>query len=101
MVAAFGACDAGSVMKLVRSLSFHVSAIVLGTLWFALLVTAWATGLGLLITLLGLPVIWFTLAMARELAAFEASFVRAMLGADVAAPPRLDGWQLLRRVGDV
>ena len=66
-----------------RSL-FHLSAIVLGPLWFALLVTGWATGLGLLITLLGLPV---DLADARRWPAswppFEAGLARELLGADV------------------
>src|SRR4051794_8551492 len=98
MAAARAACEAEAAMKLLRSLTFHLSAIVLGSLWFALLVTAWATGLGLLITLLGLPVIWFTLAMSRELAAFEALLARELIGADVAPPPRLDGWRLRRRV---
>src|SRR4051812_6431368 len=100
MAAAGAACDAGAVMRLLRSLTFHTSAIVLGSLWFCLLLAAWATGAGLLVTLLGLPVIWLTLATARELAAFEAVLARSLIGADVAAPPRLDGWQLRRRVAD-
>src|SRR5215212_885425 len=53
-------------VQAVRTFLFHVSALVLGPLWFSLLVTGWATGFGLLITLLGLPVIWLTLVAARE-----------------------------------
>ena len=40
-----------------RSLAFLASAIPLGTAWFVMLVTGWSLGLGLLITLLGIPVI--------------------------------------------
>jgi hypothetical protein len=87
-------------VQTVRTTIFHVSALVLGPLWFALLVTGWATGLGLLITLLGLPVIWLTLVMARELTAFEAGLARAALGADVGVTPRLPGWRLRQRLAD-
>ena len=86
--------------KVLRPLGFHVSALVLGTLWFCVLVTAWATGIGLLITLLGLPVIWLTLVLAREMAEVEVQLARRLLDADVAAPPRLAGWRLWERLGD-
>src|SRR3954452_11409430 len=75
------------VKKVLRPLGFHASALVLGTLWFCVLVTAWATGIGLLITLLGLPVIWLTLVLAREMAEVEVHLARGLLDADVAAPP--------------
>ena len=57
------------------------SAIVLGTVWFSVLVTLWSTGLGLAVTLLGLPVIWFTLVAAGWMAAVEAELARRWLGA--------------------
>jgi len=87
-------------MKVLRPFVFHVSALVLGTVWFSVLVTLWSLGLGLLVTLLGLPVIWLTLVAARECAAVEASLARSLLDADVEAPPRQPGWQLLDRLRD-
>ncbi len=42
-----------AVIQRLRPLLHAASAIVLGTLWFSLLVTLWATGLGLAVTLLG------------------------------------------------
>ena len=97
-----GARRRGTVpsVQTLRTTAFHLLAIVLGPLWFALLVTGWATGLGLLITLLGLPVVWATLLMARELTAVEARLARDLLGADVAAPPRRRGFALRARLAD-
>jgi signal transduction histidine kinase len=83
-----------------RTLAFHLSALVLGPVWFAVLVVGWATGLGLVVTLLGLPVIWLTLVVARELIAFEIRLARDLLGAEVAAPPRRQGWALRERAAD-
>jgi signal transduction histidine kinase len=83
-----------------RTTAFHLSALVLGPLWFAVLVTGWATGGGLLVTLLGLPVVWLTLAAAREMTAFEVRLARELLGADVAAPRRFHGWDLRARAAD-
>ncbi|MGD9571468.1 MAG: sensor domain-containing protein, partial [Thermoleophilia bacterium] len=40
-----------------RHLILVASAIPLGTAWFVYLVTGWSVGLGLLITLLGLPIL--------------------------------------------
>ena len=87
-------------MNLVRTTAFHVSALILGPLWFTVLVTGWATGLGLLVTLLGLPVIVLTLMAAREGIAAEVLLARRLLAADVAAPARLPGWSLRGRLAD-
>jgi signal transduction histidine kinase len=87
-------------MQAVRTTLFHLSALVLGPLWFSLLILGWATGLGLLITLLGLPVLWLTLVAAREMTAAEARLAREAIGARVVVPPRHQGWALRERALD-
>ena len=43
--------------RVLRPLGFLASGIPLGPAWFVLLVTGWSSGLGLAITLLGIPVL--------------------------------------------
>jgi signal transduction histidine kinase len=76
------------------------SAIVLGTVWFSALVTLWATGLGLLVTLLGLPVIWATLVASGWMARVEVALARRWLGADARPPAQHRGWALVPRLKD-
>ena len=52
-------------MTVLRSFAYSVAGLLLGTVWFTVLVTGWASGAGLLITLLGLPVVWLTLVAAQ------------------------------------
>src|SRR4051812_31822125 len=84
-------------MTVLRFLAYNLTGLVLGPLWFTVLVTGWATGVGLAITLLGLPVVWLTLVAARAMAAAEAGLTRGLLGAEAAAPPRVTGWRLVQR----
>ena len=74
--------------------------LVVGTLWFTVFTTLVATGAGLLITLVGLPILTATFYLARAAAHAERARVRAFLGADIAAPaykpPKSDGiWHRL------
>src|SRR4029077_19498759 len=75
-----------------------------GIVTFSVLVTGLATGAGLLITLLGIPIIWLTFVLARGLADLERMRARTLLDADV---PRLylpdaQGWwkRLISRTED-
>src|SRR5262249_28158671 len=54
-----------------RAAAYFLLGLPLGILEFVLLVTGLSLGLGLLITLLGIPVLLATLLLARTLASFE------------------------------
>jgi signal transduction histidine kinase len=75
-----------------------------GIVTFVVLVTGLATGAGLLITLLGIPIIWLTFLLARGLADLERMRARALLDADVARLylPDAQGWwkRLISRTED-
>src|SRR3982750_2705330 len=60
--------------------------LAVGTLWFTVFTTLVATGAGLLITLVGLPILTATFYLARVAAHAERARVRAFLGAHIAAP---------------
>ena len=67
----------------------------LGTFWFVWFVTVFSTGLGLAVTLLGLPVLVGGLWSIRWAADLERTLVRTLLGADVHATyrkPEREGW---------
>src|ERR1700675_37747 len=55
-----------------------------GIVMFVVLVTGLATGAGLLITWLGIQIIWLTFVLARGLADMERMRARVLLDADVA-----------------
>ncbi len=93
-------CEPEGVTQRLPALLHAASAIVLGTVWFTVLVTLWSTGLGLAVTLLGLPVIWFTLIAAQWMATLEAELARSLLGARAHAPARHSGWGLWARLKD-
>jgi signal transduction histidine kinase len=57
-----------------------------GVLWFTVFTTLLATGVGLLITLVGLPILTGTFYLARAAAYAERVRVRALLGADIPQP---------------
>ncbi len=87
-------------MQQSRAFAHAVSGLVLGAVWFSVLVTLWATGAGMAITLLGLPIIWATLVSVRWMAGVEAWLAHALLGAQARPPARRPGWQLLARLRD-
>jgi hypothetical protein len=67
------------------NLAWLLLAFPLGTAYFILLVTGFSLGLGLMVTLLGIPVLLATLLAVRACAAFERSLMNALLG--TAIPP--------------
>ncbi len=71
-----------------RALAFLVAGIPLGIAWFVLLVTGWSLGLGLLITLLGIPVLLVLGVAVRGAAALERMLADALLGTRLAGGAR-------------
>jgi len=69
-------------------LGYLLSSLPLALAGFVLVVTGLSLGLGLLITLLGVPVLVVTLLGTRHLAAFERERARALLGARLPRPRR-------------
>ena len=81
-----------------RDTAYILSGFVLATIWWSLLITLLATGLGMLITLVGLPILAATLYIWIWIADTERLRARLLLGIEVARPYRTltaDGW--LRR----
>ena len=74
--------------RTLRHLGLLVSAIPLGTAWFVLLVTGWSLGLGLLITLLGVPVLLGLAFAVRECARLERGLLDVVAGTRLAGPRR-------------
>jgi signal transduction histidine kinase len=60
----------------------------LGIAWFTVVVTGLSLGAGLLITLVGIPVLTLTLLAGRMISAVERARAAALLGAPVASPLR-------------
>ena len=82
-----------------RDTAYIVSGFVLATLWWSLLVTLLALGLGLLITLVGLPILAVTLVLWVAIADTERWRARGLLGIVVERPYRpLSGDGLLRQL---
>jgi signal transduction histidine kinase len=61
-----------------------------GIVTFTLVVTGFATGLGMLITLLGIPIIFATMYVSRWMGSVERARAKALLHVDVPAPYRAD-----------
>jgi signal transduction histidine kinase len=79
----------------------------LGIAWFSILVTGLSVSSGLLITLIGIPLLLLTVAFGRVIGAVERAKARALLGADLPAFPKQrrragEGWWkwAFRRMGD-
>jgi Putative sensor len=68
-------------------LLYHLLGLPLGVAYFVWLVTGLSTGLGLLITLIGIPLLTLVLASVRPLAAFERGLANELLGADIPGAP--------------
>jgi hypothetical protein len=82
-----------------RALTHHLLGLPLGTAYFTWLITGLSTGLGLAITLVGIPLLTLVLASVRPLMAAERALAGALLDvrlAPVALAPQGDG--LLRRL---
>jgi Putative sensor len=78
-----------------RALTHHLLGLPLGAAYFSWLVTGLALGLGLAVTLIGIPILTVVLASVRPLLAGERALANHLLDADVPAAPLApsgDGW---------
>jgi Putative sensor len=76
-------------------LTHHLLGLPLGTAYFIWLVTGFSLGLGLAITIVGLPILTLVLAATRPLLAFERVLANTLLGTSlppVAVAPQGEGW---------
>lgn len=69
-----------------REIGYTVTSLPVAALGFTFAVTMFSLGLGLFVTVLGLPVLAAALAGARGLGAVERGRARGLLGLDVAGP---------------
>jgi hypothetical protein len=79
------------------AVTHHLLGLPLGIVYFTWLVTGLATGVGLAITIVGIPLLTAVLASVRPLLAFESELSNALLGtriprSSLAPAPRADGW---------
>ena len=77
------------------SLTHNLLGLPLGTAYFIWLVTGLATGIGLTITIVGIPLLTLVLAGVRPLLVAERGLAMALLGSSlppVAVAPRAEGW---------
>ena len=70
-----------------RGLSHNLLGLPLGVAYFSWLVTALATGLGLVVTLIGIPLLTLVLATIRPLLGLERGLANSLLDARIAAAP--------------
>jgi signal transduction histidine kinase len=70
-----------------RETAWALLALWIGVFWFCVLVTLLATGLGLAITIVGLPILALTLVVATWGARVERSLARGLLRVHVDEPP--------------
>ena len=75
------------------AVTHNLLGLALGTAYFTWLVTGLATGLGLAITLLGIPILTLVFATVRPLLAFERALANSMLRADIPASSLAPGGQ--------
>jgi signal transduction histidine kinase len=92
-------------MLTLKRATYLISSLALGILWFTVLVTLLSTGLGLLITLVGLPILAFTLWVTRGMAQAERALAASLLGTRVPGQyrrPARPGWwrSFVTRLGD-
>jgi hypothetical protein len=79
------------------AVTHHLLGLPLGIAYFTWLVTGLATGLGLAITIVGIPILTLVLASVRPLLVLESELSNALLGSRIprsslAPAPRADGW---------
>ena len=70
-----------------RALTHHLLGLPLGIAYFSWLVTSLATGLGLVVTLIGIPVLTLVLATIRPLLGVERGLANSLLDAHIAPAP--------------
>jgi signal transduction histidine kinase len=70
-----------------RETAWALLALWIGVFWFCVLVTLLATGIGLAITIVGLPILALTLVLATWGARLERSLARGLLRVHVDEPP--------------
>jgi hypothetical protein len=78
-----------------RALTHHLLGLPLGVVYFSWFVTGLALGLGLAVTLIGIPILTVVLATVRPLLAGERLLANSLLDADIPAAalaPGGDGW---------
>ncbi|MCU0307911.1 MAG: sensor domain-containing protein [Thermoleophilia bacterium] len=84
-----------------RRTLYAVAALATGVVWFTVLVTVLSTGAGLLVTLVGLPILWLGMVLARDvMAPLERRWAGWALGTRIPAPPprRVAGGLLARMI---
>jgi hypothetical protein len=77
------------------ALTHHLLGLPLGVIYFTWLVTGIATGLGLAITVIGIPVLTLVFATVRPLLAGERAMANALLGTSIESAPLApdgEGW---------
>jgi Putative sensor len=67
------------------TLTHHLLGLPLGIVYFTWLVTGLATGLGLAVTIIGIPILTLVLATVRPLQEGERAMANALLGSDIPA----------------
>ena len=72
-------------------LLYHLLGLPLGIAYLVWLVTGFSTGFGLLITLIGIPLLTLVLASVRPLAALERVLANELLGAGIPGAPLVPG----------
>ena len=82
-------------MVTAKRATYLLLALVLGTFWFTWFVTVFSTGIGLAVTLIGIPITVGGLWSIRWAAELERSLARSLLGVDARATyrrPERKGW---------
>jgi signal transduction histidine kinase len=74
--------------KIAKTSAFLLVQFFLSTMWFVLLVTLFASSVGLAVIWVGVPLLAVTLLVARGAAVLERAMVRTMLDVDIPAPYR-------------
>jgi putative sensor protein len=77
------------------AVTHHLLALPLGIAYFTWFVTGLLTGVGLLVTIVGIPILTGVLASVRPLLAAERTMANALLGADIPSArlaPDGEGW---------
>jgi signal transduction histidine kinase len=75
------------VLRTLRETAYALAALPLGVFWFSVLVTVYATGVGLAITFVGIPLIAVGLLLARYGAVAERRWIAWTTGRRIVAPP--------------
>lgn len=70
-----------------RRLAYVLLGLPLGLIWFTALVTGWSLCVGLLVTPVGIPLLFVMAFMTRGFAGVEAEIARSLLDVDAQAPP--------------